>query len=276
MGLLLETYVMLGVPIEINSITFLVFFSTLFIYSLHRLIAYRRIPEDQRGPITSWAARNYFSLFMMVVIGAGGTAIMAFHLSRGQFFALLIPAFISVFYELPVVKKSNTYIKLRNLKLAKIFLITAVWGFITVALPALENNFSLLNYQVLLIMLNRMLFILPIALCFDVRDMIHDQKEGVETLPIRIGIEKMPRLYVQLIAAFMLLSVIQFGFLPAFRPAMIVSLIVSGYFSYQIIKPTYPRRSDFYYTIAVDGLMYTQFLLVWVLNGISSWHYTFF
>ena len=83
----------------------------------------------------------------------------------------------------------------------------------------------------------------------------------------------MPKIYFQLIAAFIVLSVIQFGFLPSFRPGVLVGLIASGYFTYRMIVNTYPRRHDLYYVVAVDGMMYAQFILVWLMNAAISFEY---
>lgn len=275
-GLLLQTYVLLGVKIQFDSIAFLVFFSTLFIYSLHRLFAYRRIPIDQRGPITSWASRNYFSLFMMVIVGGGGAIIMSFHLTQTEFFALLLPGIISFLYEFPLIRHNKQFKRIRNFWLLKVFLITAVWGFTTVALPAIEAGLSLVDWKVWLLVLNRSLFILPLALCFDARDILFDKAEGLNTIPIKIGLEKMPRLYVQLLAAFVIASMLQFGFLPAFRPGVLLALIASAFITYRMVIKTIPRKSDLYYTFGVDGMMILQFLLVWLFNLIVPFTYVWF
>ena len=115
--------------------------------------------------------------------------------------------------------------------------------------------------------------ILPLAICFDARDIEFDKAEGLSTIPIRFGIDRLPKIYFQIISAFVILSVVQFGFLPAFRPGVLVAMIASGYITYRMIVNTHPRRHDLYYVVAVDGMMYAQFILVWLMNAAISFEY---
>src|SRR6185295_8040916 len=196
-SLVLESYLLLGHRPVFDGLTFFVFFSTLALYNFHRLIGIRRIKEEDRGLITGWAAKHQFTLLMFTIIGIGGSGFFVFQLfSKTQIFFSLIPlATVSIFYELPLVKYHKQFERIRNLWMSKAFLIVVVWTITTVLLPAMNIHFRLLNYNVILVMVERLIFIFILALSFDARDVEFDRKDNLKTIPIVYGEEKTTQLY---------------------------------------------------------------------------------
>src|SRR4029077_19735743 len=117
---------------------------------------------------------------------------------------------ISIFYELPLVKYNKQFERLRNLWLSKAFLITIVWGLTTALLPAMNLTLSLLDYRIWLVVIERIIFIFILALNFDARDIIFDQRDALKTIPIVYGREVTYRLYRTLSVVFLLISLVHY------------------------------------------------------------------
>jgi len=265
-SLVLETYLLLGHKPVFDGLTFFVFFSTLALYNFHRLIGIRRIKAEDRGLITGWAAKHQFTLLMFIIIGMGGSGFFVFQLfSKTQIFFTLIPlAAVSVFYELPLVKYNKQFARLRNLWMSKAFLIVVVWAITTALLPVMNIHYRLLNYNVILVMIERLIFIFILALSFDARDVEFDRKDNLKTIPIVYGEEKTRQLYGIFSILFLIIIIIHYIII-AHRWETGIAMTISCALTYFIVTKSPPRKSDYYYMFLVDGMMLVQFLLVWML-----------
>ncbi|MEP7128314.1 MAG: UbiA family prenyltransferase [Chitinophagales bacterium] len=264
---LLETYILLGMPVYMDGLAFLVFFATLFLYNVHRLLSVSRIPPQDYGTITAWAAKHRFTLFMFSIIGAGGVAFFVFQTSLVIFGILIALGIISSLYELPLVRSTSRFRSLRNLWIHKAFMITTVWTLATAFLPAVNVEWPLFDYNLWLVLAERMLFIFMVALCFDARDIEFDRKEGLKTIPIRYGPAAIEKLYMVISGLLILVSGIHY-FVLAHYYGTGVAMIVSTCITYLVISRTRTKQSDFYYLFLVDGMMILQFLLVLLLDRI--------
>jgi len=264
-SLVLESYVLLGHPPVADGLVFFVFFSTLALYNFHRLMGVRRIKPEDQGEITRWAAQHQFTLLMLVIIGIGGMGFFFFQLPLKIITTLIPLGAVSIFYELPLVKYNKRFERIRNLWLSKAFLITIVWGLTTALLPAMNLNYSLLNYNVWLIVVERIIFIFILALCFDARDVIFDARDSIKTIPIVYGVETTNRLYRVLAIIFLALCLIHYLLLQT-EWGIALAMTVSSLTTYFIVLRTQPRRNDYYYMFLADGMMLLQFLLAAALS----------
>ncbi len=262
-GLVLATYIQLGYSPAIDALLFFTFFSTLALYNFHRLMGIRRIKPEDEGLITGWAAKNQFTLLMLIVIGLGGAGFFLFQLSLKIVLTLIPLGTISVLYELPVIKLNKRFERLRNLYLSKAFLITLVWGFSTALLPAMSLNISLLDYHVWLVVIERMIFIFILALAFDARDVEFDLKDEIKTIPIVYGLKKTKEFFKILSIAFFAIAVLHYFFLDQYW-GIGIGMLVCIAVTYYVLMNSIPKRSDYYYLFYVDGLMALQFILVWM------------
>ncbi len=269
-ALVLETYLLLGETPRFDGLTFFVFFSTLALYNFHRLNGIKRIKEEDYGAITGWAAQHQFTLLMLMIIGLGGAGFFVFQMfSNTRIFLTLIPlGAISLFYELPLVRFQKRMERIRNLWLSKAFLITAVWAITSALLPSMNLHFSWNNYNVWLIVTERMIFIFILALCFDSRDVEFDKRNNLKTIPIVYGKEKTSRLYKIFTAVFILLCILHY-FILTFQFVTGAAMVMSGVLTYFMVSRTQPRRSDYYYIFFVDGMMIAQFILVLLAKRFS-------
>ena len=81
---------------------------------------------------------------------------------------------------------------MRGISYLKIFVVASVWAGITTLIP-LASRKEALELEMLLLFVQRILFILVLILPFEIRDLQLDLKD-IGTLPQKIGIEQTKRL----------------------------------------------------------------------------------
>lgn len=197
-ALTLETYLLLGIPPELNPVLIFVFCATVAIYALHRIIGISKVHEfieDERYQVIS-TYKHHIQLYAGIAVVGG--LITFFYLPVSVQLTLVLPGLVSLGYVLPVFK-GRKY-RLRDFNFIKIFLIAAVWGYVTVLLPMMEHQ-SFTNQRFWLLLIERMLFIFAITLPFDLRDLDVDQHNKVRTIPSTIGLQKTIYLAIVLLMA---------------------------------------------------------------------------
>ncbi len=257
-ALTLETQILVGLKINPDVSVAFVFFSTVFIYNISRIHLFM---EGE----TVWSLcknRTSYCLTTLVALFASMASLLM--LDR-QLLVVIIPlGIISIGYSMPFFKKMTNF-HLRQIPGLKIFLIAFVWGVATVTIPAMQSNIEI-DFNVLIIMLRRMLFIFAITIPFDIRDRLEDTNHKIKTIPVLVG-EKVSK-KIALTALFLfscLLTInydsdnsmwyfkIQDSAYPLFISAIIAGLCV--------LKS--PVSNRYFYLVVLDGTMILQFLLVW-------------
>ena len=110
--------------------------------------------------------------------------LLLFFILGYDFLKLVFPAIlISVLYPVSI-KINNRFYSIRNIPFLKIFLIAFTWSYITVLLPLLYHDF-IMDYFMLDVFFQRLLFVIAISIPFDIRDCDIDQ---IMTIPNTIGI----------------------------------------------------------------------------------------
>lgn len=231
----------------------LVFFSTLVIYALHRLVSLSKV--DKSLEVERFNVIGTYKRHIQIYAGLGilGGGICFFLLNRPTQYALIIPALLSLGYVIPFM--GNKKLRLRDVHFIKIFLIAIVWSYVTVLLPFLEYEITI-GIRELGILLERILFIFVITLPFDLRDWEIDKKNQVRTIPATIGVKNTLRL-----AAFMLiiwaLLIFQLYTFP-----IALGLLVSGISTGILVYYSPKQEHDYYFTALMDGTMILQYGLV--------------
>ncbi len=256
-----QTELLLFGTIGWTNLTSFVFFSTLFLYAVHRIVGLVKVKpflEKYRYAII-YRFRNHIKIYAF--LGGVGALYFFFSLSIANQLLLVIPAILSLGYVLPFVKGQK---RLRDFDYVKIFLIAIVWGVITVLMPMLERT-SILDLSHFLILLERMLFIFAITLPFDIRDLKIDEHIDVKTIPGIIGISK-----TKYLGAFSLLGVLVLAgmnwFLGIYTMWIFLALSISAVTTFFLINYSDKTEADYFFTGLMDGTMILQFLLVLLLN----------
>ncbi|CAA6812028.1 MAG: Unknown protein, partial [uncultured Aureispira sp.] len=235
----------------------LVFFSTLVIYALHRLVSLSKV--DKSLDVERFKVIGAYKEHIQIYAGLGilGGGVCFFCLNRPTQYALILPALLSLGYVIPFM--GNKKLRLRDVHFIKIFLIAIVWSYVTVLLPFLEFKIAI-GVRELGILLERILFIFVITLPFDLRDWEIDKKNQVRTIPATIGVKNTLRLALFILLLWALL------FSAIYPLSIILALLISGLSTGILVYYSPKQQHDYYFTALMDGTMLLQYILVLVFT----------
>lgn len=231
----------------------LVFFSTLAIYALHRLLSLKKVHNSlggQRFQTIEKYKKHIQIYFFLSVLGLG---FCLFFLNRATLWALITPALLSLAYVLPFLGKSK--LRLRDVHYIKIFLIALVWAYVTVLLPLLELEI-VLDSRSFGMLIERIFFIFMITLPFDLRDLEMDKHNKVRTIPTAIGVQN--TLYLALFVFVVWLGIV---FL-VYDNNFFLPLMISGILTIFLVYKSPKQQYDYYFTGIIDGTMILQWAIV--------------
>ena len=257
-----QTELILFGGIEWTPLTSFVFFSTLFLYAIHRIVGLVKVKpflEKYRYAVI-YRFRNHIKFYAF--LGGVGALYFFFQLSWANQLLLVIPAILSLGYVLPFVKGKK---RLRDFDYIKIFLVAIVWGVITVLMPILEQT-TTLELRHGLILLERMLFIFAITLPFDIRDLKIDEHINVKTIPSIIGIKKAQDVAVFCLIGVQVLAGVNW-YLGAYEVQHFVAINLICILTILLVDYSDKTDKDYFFTGLMDGTMILQFLLVLFFNS---------
>ncbi len=266
-----QTQLILFGHFKIDSLSVLVFFATMMIYALHRLVGLFSVKEFlEEGRF--YIINSYKShIWVYTMIAFLGLIYAFFQVSFRLKMALVVPGLISLGYVLPFLGIGKRQkLRLRDLNWIKIFLIAIVWGYVTVILPILEVRSIL--WSDFLILLERMIFIFMITLPFDIRDSRVDAYNHVKTIPVVYGVPKTMKI-VQM-TFFFLMFLTAFNYLIITTPTAyfaFLGLWLSLISTYIFIKIAIKKTDDYYFSGLLDGTMWLQFAFVYACLWSLNW-----
>ncbi|MEM9414227.1 MAG: hypothetical protein AAGA29_01960 [Planctomycetota bacterium] len=253
------TYTLLGWPVRIDAAVALVFWATLVVYNLDRLVE----PSPGDSPHERWVARRRRPLWGITALAAIGCFAAACGLSVQARWSLLLPGAAALGYCVPALPmRTQGHWRLRRLKEvpgAKLLLIGAVWTYATAVLPMLETDASFTHPSAAILLLGRLLFILAVALPFDIPDMARDRASGIVTLPQSLGVAGARRVALGLTAGFMACAVLHPW------PAA-AALLATGGVTAGMLLAMHEKHGVIYYEVALDGLLLVQSALLIALT----------
>ena len=239
----------------------MIFAATLSVYTLHRLLSFRRakgVPTAVRYRLVRRQPR--ISLFVGLAAGLAA-AFIGFRWLPLMLTSLLWAVPITVFYLTPPLPGWR---RLRDLPYLKVVWVGLAWSIITVevplgivgTLPEVEYpdlgvfhcfgppwNYSSISTT---IWLTRFLFTTTVALLFDLRDVDLDERQGVRTLA-----NDRPRLHRCLVAICLLGC----------------ALLSGNFIAYALMVPvaylSYRRTDEDWYAVAVNGLLFVPPFVYW-------------
>jgi 4-hydroxybenzoate polyprenyltransferase len=262
-----QTQLILFGDFQIDKLSILVFFATMFIYASHRLVglfSVKHFLEEGRFKVIN-TYKNH--IWIYTGIAFMGLIYAFFQVNFRLQLALVVPGLISLGYVIPFlgIKKGKKKLRLRDLNWIKIFLIAVVWGYVTVILPVLEVRS--ISWSDLLILLERIIFIFMITLPFDIRDLKVDLFNKVKTIPAVYGIPKTMKLVLLSFIFLMILVTINYILIPPIpKYFALYGLWLSLISTYIFIKISIYKIDDYYFTGLLDGTMWIQFICVWIFT----------
>ncbi|MFD0796622.1 hypothetical protein ACFQZJ_04065 [Maribacter chungangensis] len=129
------------------------------------------------------ANRYHKNIQFFSFIAVGFMFYHAYFLTRSVWIGILVLAFVSGLYAVPVLPKAKN---LRSWGGFKIFIVALVWMGATVLLPVLSAGHPF-SWDVKVIAFQRFVFVLILLIPFEIRDLTYDDPE-LKTLPQRYGV----------------------------------------------------------------------------------------
>lgn len=255
--LTLSTYLILqqdGLDYVSWHLIVFVFCSTLFVYNLY-IIDYSSFIHAN-SIRESWISKNYKFVKTSLLISFFGIAYSFFFLNLSQLFFLIHLAALSLLYVLPI-KLGRFRFSLRESSMLKIFILTYVWAAVTVVLPAIDI-YKVYETSTVIAFCERFIFILALAIPFDIRDYYTDRQNNIKTLPGMLGILGAKRLSIILLLSYILISFIihSTGYIS-------ISRLLSGALAIFFISRIREGMNETFYMFYIDGIMVFHFLILW-------------
>lgn len=249
------------------NLLFLVFFACLFIYNYHRIFRLKEIYAVEQSDRHRWiVAHNRQLTFLTIIAGICTLVFMGVCFSRFLFISAIPFFMIALLYVIPLYKKNGVWRRLRDIPYLKVLLIALVWTYATVVVPLSGKGLDLLNEPVFwLTSVQRFLFILAIALPFDVRDLNRDKAFDVITAAGSLGLNRLKRLCHLLLSA-MLLVVLAGILMNLYQPAPATGMLISVLGTGWLINKLELNNSEFYFTVLLDGTLIDQLFWVWLMG----------
>lgn len=252
-----------GLPVAFNATSLFVFCATVFTYSALKFRG--QINQQFQTAHRHWADRNRrLSQLVMWGAAAGAAALFFFMTGASRLITIALGLFTLLygFIELPLPGGKRT---LRHYGLAKTFFVAIVWSITTVLIPlaASPHLFNTAHVPLLLFLLvRRFLFVAALTMVFDIKDMPADQHAKLYTLPMAIGVQGTKRLALLFLGGLLLINTIQYYCVPHSALSNMVAINLSLLLSAVCIVPVNEQTGEDWYYLVLDGMMFTQFLLV--------------
>ena len=243
-----ETYLLIYTPINWLYVAF-VFFSTLVLYNFP--VFFEKNYSAGESERVRWIAEN-----KKLLAGISGTALVA------AVILIFFFPFKFILFFAPIAVLAFAYFfpqtHLRSVTGLKAGIVTLVWTCVTVVYPLLiiaDFKFSFFREREVLILLN-FLFIFPLSVIFNVRDIEADKKAGVKTFPVIYGVKRTIAVCIASIVVFAVIVIISdFGITT--KSALLLSATAAA----ASIFAASEKRSDHYYSFWIDGMILLQAVL---------------
>ena len=253
----LQTQLLTTHLLEWNELVWFVFFATLFLYAIHRIVGMSKVKDfveiERYHVIASYKNHILFYAFISAVLGAW----FFFQMPPIIWLSVIIPTFISLGYVLPMYGKKR---RLRDFDFIKIFLIAFVWAWITVWLPVQYAGVEL-NVSHLMILFERAFFVFAITIPFDIRDLKVDAHTNVQTIPGRLGIPKSRNLAWACLGIVFILAFANY-YLEFYNLHVLTGMAISTATTSIFIYYSDKVEDDYFFTGLIDGTMILQFVLI--------------
>ena len=232
-GIALTTFFYTETQVDL-VLLILVFFSTLFGYSLQN-ISQREIHRHRSNQIL-WSQSNNKLIRWIVFVSFLISVFISFHILNIYLFVVSIPFLGLVFF---YRNAFSSKFQIRNIPFLKILIISFCWCWTCCALPQLVSG-CIFNWNITFIIF---IYVYAITIPFDIRDMYLDKK--IYTIPQITGIR----------VAFV---ISQLSILCLFFFALYLSNYLLCFFMIMtnlILIPSLKINSEFYYLFVLDGLL---------------------
>lgn len=244
-----ETYLLVHAEINFLYVIFVIV-SSVALYNFPVLFFAENETHSERS---RWISENkkLISIISFPAFVSAGILLFFFPFKFILFFSAA--GLVSLSYFLPVTN-------LRAIPVVKAVAVALVWTCVTFIFPLLLSPlpFGESWREALLYFF----FLLPLAIAFNIRDITVDRDAGVKTFPVIFGIQK-----TKSVCLFFLLLLCGLVFFLPLETKIRIAFLLSTFATAVLISIASERRSEYFYSLWMDGMILFQFLLVWVLQN---------
>jgi 4-hydroxybenzoate polyprenyltransferase len=244
------TYQLIGQAIDLHVVA-LVFFATLALYNLSMVLSNPGKKPSSLLKRVQWMSKHQHLCSSFTLIGGLSTLCLSFFISATALVVLASLALISIAYSLPLVPFRGERVSLRNIPGLKLILIALVWALSTTLLPLVNSTTTLSVPSLWMLLTQRILFFMAIAIPFDVRDIYQDSIYSLKTIAVALGKQKSQ--YVAHLS--LALSSATWWYLSAYSATLLIPIIIVWGVAAWCIQ-TADKQKELFYFIVLDGLLF--------------------
>ena len=248
-----ETYCLIHAPVNWMYVAF-VFFSTLVFYDVPSLFFAKETFSENESERLHWILQNKRSLTGLLIFGSLCLAVTVFFFPLKFVFKFFPVAAIAFAYYVPQTR-------LRKIMGLKAGIVALVWVCVTCVYPDMiisgYDPAIFRSRQNEMLFLQNFLFLFPLCIIYNVRDIEADRKAQVQTFPGTFGIKKTIAICITLLLAFSVLV-----FFSSAETSVKSALLISAAASAALIFFASESRHDYYYSFWVDGMILLQAAMV--------------
>lgn len=227
----------------------LVFFSTLADYSWHRYLKVKL--SIDLAEKNAWANENINLLLSLGVIGTIGFVVSAFYVPFEIIEWLALLGFLTLFYSFPFQHLGWHWMDVRKVPALKTLLIAFTWTMATLYLPYLLSDRTENTGYLILLFIERFLFIFAISVPFDIKDVDEDKMAGWETLPVILGTKTATRISYLTLGIMMILAGLSLVFI--MNDIGGYAGILTGFYTIFLLQRKTLKTDPLYYAFYLDG-----------------------
>lgn len=255
-----ESQLQIGLAPQWHPYLFLILFATLFEYNLHKFVTVFLNKNVLKNEKFSWISQH-LRLFNFIVFASVAGFIITCCFARIEVLLTLMPlGAITVLYSFPLYRSGSKIFRLREIPLAKIFLISLVWSATCVILPIVQSGIKVAPLQIILFIAERFLFVFAITIPFDIRDMESDRKNKLKTFPVLFGEKKVLFMANAALVVFMLMCGIHYYMQQ--QLFLLIAFLLSGLSTLYFLNSEKIKQQRHYHYGVLDGTMLFQGVLV--------------
>jgi 4-hydroxybenzoate polyprenyltransferase len=244
----------------------LVFFATLFLYGFHRI--YHRskmLPEERNEERHHWADEHKAAYYIITGVSFVAAAVLMFYMPV-MVWVLLIPVgILGLGYSLPVIPTKSGWKRLRDISWLKILWISLAYAWLTTFIPVAYHSgvTNLFNPDVLCVFARSFLFVFVLVIPFDIRDVAHDSKNGIKSLPVLLGVKFTLRIAMWFLMVFVFVVLLQFQYFHLSSKAA-TALCISALEVAIVVPLSRPNRPDLFYPLAIETSMIFHWAVIFI------------
>lgn len=222
-----------------ESVLYFVFYAAITGYNF---VKYFGIAKFRHTKLADWLRLIQILSFVCFIL-------MCYYAFQLQTITLVLVgsfALLTFLYSVPLLSKQNH--TLRSIGGLKIYVIALVWTGVTVFIPIIDNSYGI-NMDVMLMALQRFLFVLVLMFPFEIRDLKYDNIQLV-TIPQKIGVKR-----TKILGGLMVLTILILEFLKdEFSLKRVIVLAVAMLCVLGFLLYSKTNQGKYYSAFWVEGL----------------------